>query len=162
MTQIVEPAKSVEEVRLDQLQESLGFLLRVSQLKVYGHFFKQIGHLGLKPGEFSVLWVIDRNPGIRQGILAQRLDIKNAHMTKLIRSFETRRLVSRNIPDYDRRAVELRLTDEGRDFVGGLSDEFFGYTATLDNPLTPDEQEQLIVLLQKFAGLTAKGKGEAG
>ncbi|MEJ8475615.1 MarR family winged helix-turn-helix transcriptional regulator [Roseibium algae] len=133
------------------LNHSLGFLLRVSQLKVFDHFFKKLGHVGLKPGEYSVLWLIFNNPRIRQGLAAQTLSIKNAHMTKLIRSFEESGFVTRTIPDGDRRAVELDLTVSGRDFVTFHQQEFFGYIQSLNSPLNDAETKELIRLLAKFA-----------
>jgi DNA-binding MarR family transcriptional regulator len=74
----------------------------MAQLRSFDFFFEDLGKLGLRPGEFSVLWVIHVNPGVRQGVLAQTLRIKRAHMTKMIRSFEERGLVARTIPEDDR------------------------------------------------------------
>ncbi len=146
------------DVELAGLEYSLGFLLRVSQLKVFHHFFDKLGHVGLKPGEFSVLWVMESNPGIRQGLLAQTLAIKNAHMTKLIRSFEADGFVERHIPDEDRRAVELTLTERGRDFVKRNEPDFFGYMKSLNSPLSETETRELVRLLAKFAGVAQGDK----
>ncbi len=145
--------RSQSDVNLAGLDYSLGFLLRVSQLKVFRHFFEKLGHIGLKPGEYSVLWVLSNNPGIRQGLLAQTMAIKNAHMTKLIRSFEADGFVTRKIPDEDRRAVELTLTERGNDFVKRHQPDFFGYVETLDSPLNEGETRELVRLLAKFSGV---------
>ncbi|MBD8890794.1 MarR family winged helix-turn-helix transcriptional regulator [Roseibium litorale] len=151
--EVLDPA-SRSRIDLGGLEQSLGFLLRVSQLKVFHHFFEKLGHIGLKPGEYSVLWVIARNPGIRQGLLAQNLAIKNAHMTKLIRSFEVYGFVERRIPDEDRRAVELSLTEQGEAFVARHKPDFFGYIQTLDSPLDESETRELVRLLAKFSGIS--------
>ena len=66
-----------------------------------------------------MLTLILHNPGIRQGVLARRLMIKRAHMTKLIRSLEKSGYVERTIPDEDRRSVTLRLKCEGREATSG-------------------------------------------
>ncbi|ADZ71290.1 MarR family winged helix-turn-helix transcriptional regulator [Polymorphum gilvum] len=153
MDQTIAPPLTADKVEMGQLEVSLGFLLRVSQLRVFEYFYKEIGHLGLKPGEFSVLWLIYCNPGIRQGILAQRLMIKNAHMTKLVRAFESDGYIMRTIPDHDRRAVELDLTPMGREFVARHRSDFFGYIGSLDSHLSADEKNELIRLLRKFSGL---------
>ncbi|SHM63493.1 MarR family winged helix-turn-helix transcriptional regulator [Roseibium suaedae] len=141
-------------INLGGLEQSLGFLLRVSQLKVFDHFFEKLGHIGLKPGEYSVLWVISHNPGIRQGQLAQSLAIKNAHMTKLIRSFEVYGFIERRIPEEDRRSVELSLTEQGEAFVARHKPDFFGYIQSLDSPLDEGETRELIRLLAKFSGIS--------
>ncbi len=150
--------RNVDEVRVGPLSGSLGFLLRLAQLRAFDEFFSEQGPQGLKPGEFSVLWVIGCNPGIRQSALGQRLMIKRAHMTKLIRAFEDLGLVSRRIPDSDRRAVELTLTPEGSREVEKASTAYFSYEETTGAPLSKREQAQLISLLQKYVGLEEAAK----
>lgn len=152
------PPAAEEEVRLDRLSGSLGFLLRMAQVQVFEFFFDDLAPFGLRPGEFSVLYVIHLNPDIRQGLLAQRLRIKRAHMTKMIRGFEERGLIARRIPDDDRRAVELRLTDEGTAFVTDHAEAFFSHDARRPTPLSAEEQSQLFTLLQKYVGLTPEAK----
>jgi DNA-binding MarR family transcriptional regulator len=125
----------------------------MAQVQVFDFFFDDLGEIGLRPGEFSVLWVIHRNPGVRQGLLAQRLRIKRAHMTKMIRSFEDRGLVMREVPDTDRRALELRLTDAGESFVRRNRDAFFSHDARRPTALNRQEQAQLLALLQKYVGV---------
>ena len=122
-------------------------------MQVYEHFFDKVGDRGLRPGEFSVLWVIRCNPGIRQSVLGQRLMIKRAHMTKLIRAIEDEGLVSRRIPDEDRRAVELTLTTAGERMVAASAEWFFTYEDGVGGHMSPAERQQLIGLLRKFIGL---------
>ncbi|WP_375174672.1 MarR family winged helix-turn-helix transcriptional regulator [Pseudooceanicola sp.] len=141
------------EVDLGPLASSLGFLFRMGQIEVFGLFYETLGKLGLKPGEFSVLWAIYLNPGVRQGAVAETLRIKPAHMTKLIRSFEEDGLIDRHIPEADRRGIELRLTPQGERFVRDYADEFFTYADSEVSRLTPAEGRQLIALLQKYTRL---------
>jgi DNA-binding MarR family transcriptional regulator len=149
-------SRRLDKVRVGELAHSLGFLLRLAQLRAFEDFFSEHGPRGLKPGEFSVLWVIACNPGIRQSVLGNRLMIKRAHMTKLIRAFEDQGLVSRAIPDSDRRAVELTLTLAGSKAVDGASAAFFSYEETTGAPLSHDERSQLIGLLQRYVGLAGE------
>ncbi|MBD0415367.1 MarR family winged helix-turn-helix transcriptional regulator [Oryzicola mucosus] len=146
-------ARTADDVELDRLNGALGFLLRLAQLKVYEHFFAEVGGRDLRPGEFSVLWVIRCNPGIRQSMLGQRLMIKRAHMTKLIRALEDRGLVSRCIPDEDRRAVELTLTAVGRTAIDEAAEWFFTYEDGVGANMSAAERKQLLDLLHKFIGL---------
>lgn len=138
---------------LADLAQSLGFLLRLAQLRAFEDFFSEHGPRGLKPGEFSVLWVIGRNPGIRQSVVGQQLMIKRAHMTKLIRGFEDQQLVSRLIPDSDRRAVELTLTAKGMEEMTGAAKAFFAYESETGAPLNARERADLVRLLRKFVGM---------
>lgn len=156
MDQAVAPTLNVDEVDIGPLNSTLGFLLRMAQLQIYDDLYAELGSYGLKPGEFSVLTLILKNPGIRQGILARRLKIKRAHMTKQIRVLEDQGYVSRTIPNEDRRAVELDLTKDGHEFVKRHWDIFYDHAkseASRLSRLTSEEQEQLLSLLRKFIDL---------
>lgn len=150
---MVAPIRNLDQVKVGELSRSIGFLLRLAQLRAFEDFFSENGPRGLKPGEFTVLWVISRNPGIRQSVLGQRLMIKRAHMTKLIRSMEDQGFVSRRIPDCDRRAVELTLTPQGEDKTNDAGALFFDYERRAGAPLDSAERETLVALLQKYTGL---------
>lgn len=145
--------RTAENVDLSRLDLALGFLLRIAQLKIYERFFEEVGEKQFKPGEFSVLWVISRNPGIRQSVLGQTLMIKRAHMTKLIRALEDQGLVSRCVPDEDRRAVEITATAKAEERIRQTADWFFTYEDAVGTDLTAAERQQLTVLLRKFTGL---------
>ncbi|MGH6924869.1 MAG: MarR family winged helix-turn-helix transcriptional regulator [Propylenella sp.] len=153
MDQVVARRAPSEVVEVGPLGDSLGFLLRMAQLQTFGHYFTEMSDLEMKPGAFSVLTVILHNPGIRQGVLAQRLMIKRAHMTKLIRSLERSGYVKRTVPDDDRRSVTLTLTAEGRKFAKRGWLRFMSHEQAPRNSLTPQQQRQLIGLLQIFVGL---------
>ena len=148
------PIRTADDVDLDRLGSALGFLMRLAQLKIYERFFEEVGEHELKPGEFSVLWVILNNPGIRQSVLGQRLMIKRAHMTKLIRALEDQGLVSRRIPDDDRRAVEITLMPNAVEKVRQAGEWFFTYEDSVGSNLSTAERQQLTGLMRKFIGLS--------
>jgi DNA-binding MarR family transcriptional regulator len=154
--QVVARTLPAEAVDLGPLSDSLGFLLRMAQLQSFEHFFAELRDFELKPGEFSVLTLIMQNPGIRQGLLAQRLMIKRAHMTKLIRSLEATGYVERTIPDEDRRSVRLTLTPRGRDTVRRHWTRFDDYEKSHLGPLAETEKRELVRLLKTFVGLGAE------
>lgn len=139
-----------EQIETGGLASSLGFLLRMAQVKVYEPFSGRPDSPQLKPGEFTVLWLIHLNPGVRQGVVARKLNIKPGHMTKLIRRLEERQIVTRVIPDDDRRSVELTLTDSGQELVATTKDAFIGNENLTEHNLSEKEILQLTDLLKKF------------
>jgi DNA-binding MarR family transcriptional regulator len=147
---------SDERVALGGLSKSIGFMLRLAQLRSFERFYGRFGHLDMKPGEFSILWVIQLNPGIRQGLLAETLRIKPAHMTKTIRRLEMSGHVARQVPEDDRRSVLLTLTASGQTFVNRTKKHFFGDNDYHENALTPAECDQLTKLLGKYCGFTVE------
>lgn len=152
MDQLVRRAPPSEAVDVGPLRNSVGFLLRMAQLQTFEEYFTELSDFELKPGEFSVLTAILHSPGIRQGALAQRLMIKRAHMTKLVRSLEERGYVARTIPDGDRRSVLLKLTSEGRTLTRRHWTRFHAYERTRRSRLPVAEERELVRLLQAFVG----------
>lgn len=142
-----------DRIDLGELSGSLGFLLRLAQVERFERFFEAFEGSGLTPGAFSILHVVGRNPGLRQGVLARTLSIKPAHMTKTIRAFEDAGLVSRRVPDEDRRAVELTLTAAGRERLARHAARFRAHEANRPPRLTQAETDQLAALLRKMTGL---------
>ncbi len=152
MNAALKTKKADEEIETDGLSSSLGFLLRMAQVKVYEQFTDKPNSPQLKPGEFTVLWLIHLNPSVRQGVVARKLNIKPGHMTKLVRRLEERQIVTRVIPDDDRRSVELTLTKAGNDLVAATKDLFIGNGNLTENALSEQEILQLTKLLKKFVG----------
>ncbi|MAM63523.1 MarR family transcriptional regulator [Maritimibacter sp. UBA3975] len=140
-------------IRMGDITDSLGFLIRIAQIKAFDNFFANLGEHGLKPGEFTVLWVIGLNPGLRQGTIANTLRIKPAHMTKLTGRLVEKGFVARATAATDRRAVRLSLTPAGLEFVDAHKDSFLSFNFAEKDNLSDDEAAKLIALLKKFTGL---------
>jgi DNA-binding MarR family transcriptional regulator len=154
MTDTRDIAREAEEVRLGPLAASLGFLLRLSQLVSFRDFFASLEDFDMRPGEATVLMLIGENPGIRQGVLAKRLMIKRAHMTKMIRSMEDTGLVSRTVPEDDKRSVELWLTKRGEARVAGMRGPWADHEGRPARNLTPRDEAELKRLLRKYLDLS--------
>lgn len=139
-----------EEVEMGELSSTLGFLLRLAQLKGFQGYYAAVSEDGMKPGEFTVLRLIALNPGMRQGLLARTLRIKPAHMTKLVQRMVDAGLVERTVPPEDRRSVTLAVTDEGQAFVTSQARALRAFEQQERGTFTDEEFDQLIALLQKF------------
>lgn len=152
MTDVAETLDD-DRVELGEITGSLGFLLRMAQLHAFDYFFQTLGEYDLRPGEFTVLWVIGLNPGLRQGTIARRLNIKAAHMTKLVQRLVNAGWVNRTVPEDDRRSVRLTLTADGEAFVARYRDRFLHAHLAERSNLTGEEAETLIALLRRYTGL---------
>ena len=152
MREMAEP-QAADDLAFEALAGSLGLLLRLAQLTSFRDFFDDLGPLGVRPGEASVLMLIGSNPGVRQGVLAKRLMVKRAHMAKMMAAMERAGLVARRVPADDRRAVELRLTPKGAAEVARIRAPFLAHEARATGPLTAREAETLRRLLRKYLGI---------
>lgn len=140
-------------VEIGDLSGSLGFVLRICQLMAFDRFYRGGEILPITAGEFSTLWTIGLNPGIRQGQLGAAMFIKPAHMTKLIRRLEDQGYVQRVIPEDDRRAVCLSLTTSGRELIQNFRDTFFARHNAEAEGLSSQELQEFLRLLRKYAGI---------
>ncbi|GAB4265996.1 MAG: MarR family winged helix-turn-helix transcriptional regulator [Pararhodobacter sp.] len=140
-----------DAVDLGALTESVGFMIRMAQVRIYEQFFDEFAGTDVRPGEFTVLWLIDLNPGMRQGALARTLAIKPAHMTKLVQRLVTAGMVRRTVPPEDRRSILLALTAKGRAYLETHRDRFLAVHAAERTALSEAETAQLLTLLHKLA-----------
>ncbi len=140
-------------VELGPLGDSLGFLLRLAQLRAFSGFFDALSGHDIRPGELSVLMLLDCNPGIRQGVLARHLSIKRAHMAKMIAQMDSEGWIARKVPEDDRRAMELSLTPAGKAYLAALRPPFERHEGSGAPPLSAKEEEALKTLLRKYLGL---------
>ncbi|GGB14419.1 MarR family winged helix-turn-helix transcriptional regulator [Allosediminivita pacifica] len=158
MGEALETTREGQSIRLGPLAESLGFLLRLAQLRSFEDFFANLSDKDVRPGEMSVMLVIHDNPGIRQGVVARALDIKRAHMAKMARTLEDAGLIARSVPEDDKRAMELRLTEKGEAHLAELRPAFDRHEASDVSGLTPAEAEQLRTLLRKYLRIEDGGR----
>lgn len=148
------PGRGEDSIDFGPVGQTLGFLLRLAQLEAFREFFDAFeGREAIRPGEATVLLLIEINPGIRQGVLAKALMIKRAHMTKMVRAMEEAGLVERTVPEDDRRSIELHLTGPGRAQLDRFRDHFLGHEVGAESRLTPRERAELRRLLRKFLAL---------
>jgi DNA-binding MarR family transcriptional regulator len=86
-------------------------MLRLAQLAVFGDFITACRRFDIRPAQYSVLTVIENNPGINQTELSRALAIKRANLVAVIDELEQRGLAQRRRGARDRRAVGIFLTD---------------------------------------------------
>ncbi len=107
-------------VDLGPLGDSFGYLLRRAQVAVFQRFFDLFAEFDIRPAQYSVLTVIERNPGLCQTRLAHALGIKKTNLVAIIDTLEERGLARRKSTKNDRRSHALFLTPKGTVLIGRL------------------------------------------
>src|SRR5580692_1971292 len=110
------PRKESEDAGLDlgELSEMLGYPLKRAQLKIFDDFLRCMAPLQLTPAQFSVLLLLERNPGRNQTEIASTLGILRPNFVAMLDGLESRDLCARIRSANDRRSHNLVLTDKGR------------------------------------------------
>ena len=127
-TAAVDPAKTARAARkqaaenpsesgalqMGELSELLGYSLKRAQLKIFEDFLRCVAPLQLTPAQFSVLLLLDKNPGHNQTEIANTLGILRPNFVAMLDGLESRGLCARMRSTSDRRSHILMLTDKGR------------------------------------------------
>ena len=131
------------------LPDLLAYRLRRAKARFSQHFLKTVGQDGITLGQFDVLTLIARNPGLTQTVLARAIGIERSTMVVVIDRLEGRGLVCRH--QRDKRSYALRLTTEGEAVVERATKRAREYEAALTVGLDARERQQLTDLLARLA-----------
>jgi len=103
-----------QSLQIGELAGLLGYSLKRAQLKVFDDFLRCMAPLQLTPAQFSVLLLLDNNPGRNQTEIANTLGILRPNFVAMLDALESRDLLTRMRSPSDRRSHVLMLTDRGR------------------------------------------------
>lgn len=139
-------------LQLGELAELLGYSLKRAQLKVFEDFLRCVAPLQLTPAQFSVLLLLDRNPGRNQTEIANTLGILRPNFVSMLDALESRDLCARMRSTNDRRSHILVLTDKGRAVLARAKKLVATkHEARLNDLLGQANREALIGMLAKIA-----------
>jgi DNA-binding MarR family transcriptional regulator len=150
------PKKTIRDqaIRFGTLKDQLGYVLRRSQLDVFTDFFETMREVDLTPGQYSVLVLIDQNPGLPQSKIGEALGIRKSNFVTLLHLFERRGLVQRRAHGGDARINELYLTDKGKTLLRRANTLQSAHEARLAERLGSSGREKLLLLLKSLSGET--------
>ncbi len=131
------------------LTSYVGYALRRAQLRVFGDFIDELAELDLRPAQFSVLALIDANPGIVQARVGESLEIKKANLVPLLNRLAARGVVRRVA--LDGRSNGLYLTPEGRRLMQRARRRNDAASARSMSRLSEAEQKRLLDMLWRIA-----------
>lgn len=100
-------------INYGQLDRRLGYAVRRAQIAIFQDFFATFAQLKIRPAQYSILTVIENNPGLTQTQVAAALGIKKTNFVAMIDTLEKRELVTRRPVPADRRSYALFLTPAG-------------------------------------------------
>jgi DNA-binding MarR family transcriptional regulator len=148
------PAGNVEPetLKLGELSELLGYSLKRAQLKIFEDFIHCVAPLQLTPAQFSVMLLIERNPGRNQTEIANTLGILRPNFVSMLDGLESRELCVRMRSTNDRRSHVLMLTDKGRAILARAKKLVATkHEARLNELLGPEQRAALLAVLAKIA-----------
>jgi DNA-binding MarR family transcriptional regulator len=137
---------------LSRLYARPGFLLRRAHQISAAVFESECRAVGLTPAQFGVLTVLSAQPGLGQTSLARALGFDKVTVLRVLRGLEGRGLVTRTPAPDNKRNICASLTAQGLELLTQAQRPAEKAYRRLMAPLPPEQQEQLLRLLQQLTG----------
>ena len=141
---------AIEQVDTSYLQTLLGYNARRAALTIIEGFLERMAEFGLRPVDFSVMSVIQHNPGVTSRQLCAALNLLPPNLVGLIQSLEARGLIHRLPHPTDGRAMGLHPTPEGAALMQQAEQAATDLEIEQSSRLTPTQRKTLLDLLQKI------------
>jgi DNA-binding MarR family transcriptional regulator len=139
-----------EAIELGILNDRLGYFVRRAQVWIFQDVMRDFAANDIRPAQYSVLVVIEANPGLSQSDIADLLGIERARLVRLLDRLERRGYTERRPSPNDRRSHALHLTREGRRALKRIDALAAGHEARVVEKIGPENRKILIEILREF------------
>ena len=130
------------------LGATIGHLMRLAYDAAYGDFAEQLGPGSVRPGDFALLSVISRNPGITQVTLGKAAGRDKSSVTNALRAMEDAGLIRRERVEGDRRTYASFLTEAGKDFYADMEKAALLHIERINAVVGKDRQAVFVSVLK--------------
>lgn len=142
-------------LRIAHLQKEIGYHLKRAYVHVIETFHRELREFALRPGEFSVMCVLDENTEVTAKKLSRALNIAPPNLVGLLETLEKRGLIGRVTNLRDRRSQLLALTEAGKKTLKQAQKRAQKAQDISVAALSAEERAQLIGLLRKIYAIDA-------
>jgi DNA-binding MarR family transcriptional regulator len=139
-----------EKLALGQLNRHLGYFLRRLQLWVFQDFIRTLAPLKIRPAQYSVLLIVEANPGRSQATVGKALGIERARLARMLHALERRKWIARRANGSDARSHSLYLTAQGEKTLVKVKRLAEQHEAKLAEHVGLSRHQQLMVWLREY------------
>ncbi len=143
--------ESTDDFNMGVLPNLMGYMLRQAQLLVYQDFHQSVTHVSIRPPQFSIMEIVNCNPGIRPSDVATAVGISRANLVPLTSELEAMGWLHRRGDKKDGRAQQLFATVLGQAELETLRAVILPHEDRLAERLGPVGRD---ILLKLLAALT--------
>ena len=144
------PAEAVNTGAIDTsfLKTLVGYNARRAALVIIDTFLREMAVYGFKAVDFSVMSVIQHNPGVTSRQLCAVLSILPPNLVGLVQTLEQRGLIERRPHPSDGRAIGLHATPTGTQLMVLAERQAQALETACTAKLSDSERQTLMRLLQ--------------
>lgn len=119
------------------------------------HFHEILKPYDISREQYNVLRILRGQKGIPANlcIIQERMLAKNSNTTRLIDKLLLKDFVTREVCPENRRKIEVMITQKGLEILTELDPIVIAHEQVFANNLTPEELEQLNILLEKYRSI---------
>ena len=143
-------------VNYGPLDARVGYHLRRAQLSVFADFYACFEEVNIRPVQYSILTIIEYNPGLLQTQVSDALGIRKPNFVPLIVDLEKRGYVERIQQPSDRRSYGLYLTKNGASFMTRLHALAGAHENRVIGTLGAKKTKELFSMLKAIATQTVE------
>ncbi len=136
-----------QDPELGSLVDMLGVELRIAQI-LADRVFGQVNSPKMPAGHFTVLSLIQLNPGINQSALARCMYLDRSTMVPILDQFEKKGWLERRAKAADRRAYALFLTRAGEKTLAAVEQRVADLEDRISANMGKKKRQQLLVLIK--------------
>jgi DNA-binding MarR family transcriptional regulator len=132
------------------LPNLLGYNVRRAEIALWRDFSRTVGEGEVRPALFSLMILVEANPGLAQIDIANQLDIDKATVVGLVQRLQRRQCVVCRQSAVDRRRQGIFLTDRGQKELDKLRQEMLDHETRFTRLFSAQELAQLFTLLRRI------------
>jgi len=137
-------------INVGMLPNLLGYCVRRAQIALWRDLTRSLGEVKVRPAEFSMMVLVDSNPGIAQIELANQLDVDKATIVGLVDQLQRQKWAMRRQSTVDRRRQGIYLTAFGARELRRLEKTMIEHEARFTRLFSHDELAQLFAYLRRI------------
>jgi len=111
---------------------------------------RELGNFNITPEQYGILFMLSKEDGLYQRQFSKALMKDRPNITRMLDVLEKKKLVERAKEATDKRISKVYITKAGRKFVEETEPVKQKIREEIVSPLSKDEQETLMVLLEKI------------
>ncbi len=131
------------------MSETIGFLLNDSARLFRRAFNARTRSSGITALQWRLITYLKRHAGIRQGPLAELIEVEPITLSRMVDRLAEADLVERRPDPTDRRAWQLYLTPRAADLLNEMRSVAEQLTEDATEGLNAGERDQLIALVER-------------
>lgn len=132
------------------MEENAAFLMADAARLFRRAFNARARELGLTGQQWRVLVVIRRNPGLRQSVAAEMLEVEPITLSRMVDRLADAGMVERRADPTDRRAWSLFLSAAAEPLMDRMRAMAEALTDDALEGFTPQERRQLVQLAERY------------